>query len=93
MSSVVCADILKDLVRVEAILLYNGELPPNSCSINTSEERVEGYGIWAISDGYRRNQAMLCQIKNYQHRVARADAEEPPVRRIDRHSRRSFARL
>jgi hypothetical protein len=33
------------------------------------------------------------QIKNYQHGVAGADAEEPPACGIDCHSRRSLARL
>ena len=69
-SSVVSGDILKDLVRVGVILLYDGELSPNSRCINPSQQRIECYGVRPISDWDRRNQAMPRQIKNYQHRVA-----------------------
>ena len=92
-SSVVSGDILNDLVRIGAILLYDGELSPNSRGIDPSQQWIECYGIRPISDWDRRNQAMPHQIKNYQHRVAGADAEEPPVGGIDCHSRRSLARL
>ena len=92
-SSVVGGDILKDLVRVGVILLYDGELSPNSRSIDPLQQRIECYGIRFLADWDRCNQPTPRQIKNYQHRVAGADAEEPPVCGIDCHSRRSLARF